>query len=101
MIFISKLYHEVESTVDNEDEEEVQKPKKKKKLDLPVFYFQAEDEFIEPHAELKFDYPLASQQSADSRRAFQDAGIEPFRRVLVVPFQKMNTVLSELQRLLQ
>ena len=99
------MYHEVESIVDQEEQEEeeqeIKHQPKKKKLQLPVFYFQAEDEFIESHSILTFDYALASQQSADSRRAFQDAGIEPFRRVFVIPYQKMDTILSELKRVLQ
>jgi protein BCP1 len=100
LIYISKIYTEVESTV-SDDDEEAEKPKKKKpKVQKQVFFFQAEDEFLQEFAILKFDYLLPKQQSSDSRRVFQEAGIEPSRRVFVIPFEKMKDVVEKLKQVM-
>ncbi|KAI8927980.1 p21-C-terminal region-binding protein-domain-containing protein [Entophlyctis helioformis] len=121
LIFISKVYREVESTVDQEMEDEQEqegavgsssgkadavKSSKKKKAkkaseDASVqFYFQPEDEIIERHAELKVDFKLPNQQSSDSRRAFNDYGIDPSRRIMVLPFSKLPQVIKEMEEML-
>ncbi|KAI8895242.1 p21-C-terminal region-binding protein-domain-containing protein [Globomyces pollinis-pini] len=103
-IFISKVYTEVESIIDNdekEEEETVNPKKKKQKVKTPeVFYFQAEDEFIQPHAEFTFDYQLPKGQVSDSRRAFYEVGVEPFRRIMVVPSKNMTKIMPILNELL-
>ncbi|KAJ8328850.1 Mss4p nuclear export [Batrachochytrium dendrobatidis] len=113
LIFISKVYKEVESTLDKEistiDETEIQangsmpapqKKKKMKKSETPMFYFQPEDELIEKYAELSIDYKLAQKQSTDSRRAFHDLGIMPSRRILVVKMSKFCNIINDMEDML-
>jgi protein BCP1 len=97
LIYISKIYSEIESTVSDDEEDQ---PKKKRKTAKQVFYFQAEDEFLEPFASLAFDYLLPKQQSSDSRRVFQEEGIEPFRRVLVIPYEKLKAIVTKLKQVM-
>ncbi|KAJ3038325.1 Mss4p nuclear export [Rhizophlyctis rosea] len=112
-IFVSKVYKEIESSLNEEEDgeggEERLKPKKKKKKkaapeeeETPVFYFQPEDEIIQQHAELSFDFRFRKEaQVTDSRRAFQDFGIDPSRRLFLVKKEKMKTLLKEFEKVLQ
>ncbi|KAJ3158779.1 Mss4p nuclear export [Geranomyces michiganensis] len=82
------------------------KKKKKAKLaaaaasaasDAAVFYFQPEDELFAEHAEVVFDFKFQKEaQSTDSRRAFQEYGIDPLRRVFIVRSDKMKVLAKEL-----
>ncbi|KAJ3300434.1 Mss4p nuclear export [Borealophlyctis nickersoniae] len=103
-LFISKVYKEIESQLDEEEEgasSSKQKKKKKKAAgneDSTVFYFQPEDEIVQQHAELTFDYKFTKEaQASDSRRAFHDFGIDPLRRVFLVHASKMTTLLKEFE----
>jgi protein BCP1 len=98
IVYISKVYTEVDSTLSEDEDEEEKRPKKKKKVQKESFYFQAEDEFIESFSSHHFDYSLPKQQSSDSRRVFQEAGIEPFRRVLTISFDKMKSIVEKLKQ---
>jgi protein BCP1 len=98
IVLISKIYTEVDSIVSEDEDEAEKRPKKKKKIQKDTFYFQAEDEFLETFSNNQFDYALPKQQSSDSRRVFQEAGIEPARRVLTIAFDKMPTVVEKLKQ---
>eukprot|EP00842_Homolaphlyctis_polyrhiza_P003734 jgi/Hompol1/4361/HPOL_003595-RA len=109
LIFISKIYREVESSIDQEMAEQeasgsaapaTKKSKKTKQDDQLAFYFQPEDEVIEKHAELSVEFKLPQQQSSDSRRAFHEVGIAPSRRIFLVKFAKMPHILKEIQTLI-
>ena len=41
-----------------------------------------------------------NDQSSDSRRAFQDAGIEPFRNIVVIERSKLPALIDELESVL-
>ncbi|KAI8816149.1 p21-C-terminal region-binding protein-domain-containing protein [Fimicolochytrium jonesii] len=109
-VYVSKIYREVEGMTEEEaaggDDDGTGRGKKKKRRkeksaseDAPVFFFQMEDEIIQEHATFTFDYPFAkpAQQSTDSRRAFHEFGIDPLRRVMVIPKEEMRNVLAALE----
>ncbi|KAJ3178038.1 Mss4p nuclear export [Geranomyces variabilis] len=115
-VYISKIYREIESVVEEDGEEappttassttgKSKKKKKKAKLaaaaaaasEAAVFYFQPEDELLAEHAEFMFDFKFQKEaQSTDSRRAFQEFGIDPLRRVFIVRSDKMKVLAKEL-----
>lgn len=110
-LLISKVYNEVESLLDEDGtEKEIQQPKKKTKMvsvDLihklnSFLYFQPEDEVFEKHAEAVVDFKFSKpNQEADSKRTFQDYGIDASRRLLLVPSSKMQQCLTEITELLK
>jgi protein BCP1 len=78
------------------------KSKKGKEMDnsSEVFYFQSEDEIIAQYAEYQFDYKFTNnekEQAADSRRAFSEYGIAPFRRLMFVHASKFDQLVSEIK----
>jgi len=74
-LVLSRSYNEVESTLEIETE----RKRKKVKEEPARFYFHAEDELLLKHATAhgQFNYAKEAESSADSKRAFQDAGIKP------------------------
>lgn len=99
ILIVSKTYTEVQSTIDVEDD----RPQKKKKQGAQtkdaneVFYFHPEDEIIEKHAlaVISFDYQkqVDSGQS-DSKRAFQDYGIKPQGRLILLEASKFDAAVK-------
>jgi protein BCP1 len=75
-LILSKVYHEVESTLDVLDE---RKKKKGKVAEPAMFYFHPEDEVLVKHAVASGSYEFTkhSEAVADSKRAFQEMGIQP------------------------
>ncbi|KAI9090994.1 p21-C-terminal region-binding protein-domain-containing protein [Phlyctochytrium arcticum] len=107
-IYISKIYREIDSTLVEEDGvvvDTAQKGKSKKAKLAPsspeIFYFQPEDELLQQHATFSFDYKFTKEtQSSDSRRAFQDVGVDPLRRVLLIPHSSLKDVLATFEKAL-
>lgn len=97
-VFITKVYQETISQVD--DESEQVQSKKKVKRDEITYFFQQEDEIVEKYAipQLTFNYKLPNQQSEDSRNAFSEYGIDPSRRVLILARDALPKLLNELQK---
>jgi len=50
---------------------------------------------------LKVDFRMAKATNTDSKRTFYDYGIDPFRRVLVFPADKLQTITDEISELLK
>ncbi|KAI8886435.1 hypothetical protein K501DRAFT_177673 [Backusella circina FSU 941] len=101
-MFVSKTYREVTPTAEEEDGVEMAPPSKKskKEVESEVFYFQSEDEIISQYAEYQFDYKFTNnekEQAADSRRAFSECGIAPFRRLMFVHASKFDQLVSEIK----
>ncbi|KAK6196792.1 mitotic spindle checkpoint protein Bub3 [Pestalotiopsis sp. IQ-011] len=86
-LVLSKVYHEVESTLDVLDE---RKKKKGKVAEPAVFYFHPEDEVLAKHAVASGSYEFTkhSESVADSRRAFQEMGIQPKGFLMLIEAQK-------------
>ncbi|KAJ1527346.1 Mss4p nuclear export [Nowakowskiella sp. JEL0078] len=107
-LFVSKTYREDEPETFEENEENPSYRKKRKgksKTAIPMtLFFQAEDEIIQKYASFSCDYRLSTNSDtavADSRRTFQDFGIEPARRILLVQKSDMPKIVSELEVLLK
>ncbi|KAI9188524.1 p21-C-terminal region-binding protein-domain-containing protein [Polychytrium aggregatum] len=106
-IMISKTYKEVESQLeqdsDGEDKVESQEASKKNKKQrlVTVYYFQQEDELIEEFADFSYDYKFSKEgSSSDSKRAFQEYGIDPSRRVFVIHRSKLPEILKRFEKVL-
>ncbi|ORX77083.1 hypothetical protein BCR32DRAFT_329069 [Anaeromyces robustus] len=104
---LSKLYRMVESKVDKDENAPQTSVKKNKKSKInpedlnKVFYFQPEDEIIEKYSVLKIDFRMAKSTNTDSKRTFYDYGIDPFRRVLIFPADKLQIITDEISELLK
>lgn len=94
VLYLARVYKEVEAQVDDDEQEggeEDAEPKKKKakkqkqkQPNADIFYFQSDDELLAQKAELVFDFKPPSTQVTDSRRVFYDFGIDPARRLMLV-----------------
>ncbi|KAJ1650393.1 Mss4p nuclear export [Dispira simplex] len=107
-IIVAKVYKEVQSTVDEKDDDgdevgghpkgkHANKSRKKGKFLDTTFYYQPEEELLERHCELYFDYKLSKSSTvSDSKRAFNEFGILPARRAFIVPVAKMTQFVENL-----
>ncbi|KAJ3302244.1 Mss4p nuclear export [Kappamyces sp. JEL0829] len=96
LVYISKIYHQVQTAEGKGKAASGKGTDKKIKRQEPHFY-QAEDEFIAPFAQMHFDYDLPKQQASDSRRVFNDDGIEQSRRVYILPFSCLGSLVEALE----
>lgn len=75
-----------------------QHSRKKSKLSGgEAFYFNAEDQLLEQTAEITVDYSLPQSQVPDSRRVFSEAGMEPFRRLMKIPWTSFLEFVTVIQ----
>jgi len=94
-LIISKAYTEVESQLDKEDSQPQKKSKKSGNKE--VFYFHPEDEILEQHAVAKGGYEYTKQEgegTSDSKRAFQELGVKPQGRMILIDGVKFNEVVK-------
>jgi len=95
-LILSKTYQEITSKLDEEDS----RPKKKKKQagaqDGETFYFHPEDEILHKYAlaYTNFDYTRQDQNTSDSKRAFQDAGIKPQGHLILIDGSKFEEAVK-------
>ena len=92
LIFISKVYSNVESHSDDDNDDE----EPKSKISHETFFFNIEDEIIQKNAELQVDYVLPQQQASDSRRVFSECGIRSWRRLLLVSRNKLPSIVNQI-----
>ncbi|KAF2771569.1 hypothetical protein EJ03DRAFT_268615 [Teratosphaeria nubilosa] len=101
-LIISKMYTEVASKLDEEDE----RPQKKKKAGgakAETFYFHAEDELLHQHAIGfgDFDYSKQADEGAsDAKRAFQEMGIRPQGHLILLDGQKFESAVKGMEEAL-
>jgi protein BCP1 len=84
-IVLSRVYTEVVSTLDQEDD----RPQKKKKAmgRKELFYFHPEDEILQRHALGFGGFEYTNDEGegkADSKRAFQEEGIRPQGHMILI-----------------
>ena len=103
-LILSKRYREVDPEVDAEDDD-MPKQKKQKKSKRPnttqAFYFHPEDEILHNFASAQSDYDYASGRTdgqSDSKRAFQDLGIQPIGHMILIEAQRFNEAVKALQQ---
>ncbi|KAI0970520.1 putative actin cytoskeleton organization and vesicular protein [Xylaria arbuscula] len=83
-LIISKKYHEIESTLAEE------RKKKKGRQDAALYYFHPEDEVLQKHAVAHGSYPFTKIDDAvaDSKRAFQEMGVQPMGSMILIEASK-------------
>lgn len=100
-LILSKVYTEVESTLDQENDG----PKRKKrkaagtKGNRDVFYFHPEDEVLERHSACHGYFEYTKQEHdghADSKRAFQELGIRPQGSLILIDAAKFEGTVKAL-----
>lgn len=86
-LILSKTYRETESTIDIED-----RKRKKAKEEAAVFYFHPEDEVLQRHAVAHGSYHFTkeSESVADSKRAFQEMGIQTMGHMILIEAAKFQ-----------
>lgn len=91
-LILSKTYHEIASSLDQEDAPR-QKKSKANKTDRQPFYFHAEDEVLQKHAAAygAFEYTRDEGEGmADSKRAFSEMGIKPQGSLILIEAAKFE-----------
>ena len=102
-VVLSKVYSEVESKVDQEDD----RPSKKKKKTASsedVFYFHPEDEALHKHASRHWTYEYSKQRdegSSDSKRAFSEMGVSPKGHLILIEAQKFKNAVAAVAEFLK
>ncbi|KZZ91143.1 bcp1-like protein [Moelleriella libera RCEF 2490] len=97
-LILSKTYEETESSLD------VEKRKKKKAKEEPTtFYFHPEDEVFQQHALAhgSFFYTKEDDTAADSKRAFQEAGIRPTGHMILIEAGKFGDAVKAMTEYLR
>jgi protein BCP1 len=90
-LIISKTYHEIASTLDQEDAPKQKKNKAGKARE--TFYFHPEDEVLQRHALCSGSYEYTKDEGegmADSKRAFQEMGIKPQGSMILIEASKFE-----------
>jgi protein BCP1 len=89
-LLLSKVYREVESTLNDGE----RKPKKAR--DDSLFYFHPEDEILARHAVASgsFKYAKEDEANADSRRAFQEAGVKCEGFVVLIEGKRFGEAIA-------
>lgn len=84
-LIISKVYQELESKLDVENQK-----RKKAKEEASVYYFHVEDEVLQKHATAygNFNYTKEDEAVADSKRAFQEMGIKSQGHMILIEASK-------------
>ncbi|KAF2754556.1 hypothetical protein EJ05DRAFT_443395 [Pseudovirgaria hyperparasitica] len=99
----SKVYTEVESKLDQEDD----RPTKKKRKDgaaSELFYFHPEDEVLHKHAigHHTYDYTKQGDEGAsDSKRAFSEMGVKPQGHMILIEAAKFKAAVEAVESYLQ
>ena len=98
-LLLSKSYTEVVSVLDQEDQQTSKRKKKIGKANPETFYFHAEDEIMEKFAVARTTYPFQKHPgpgAADSRRAFQDEGIDPQGHLILFEAKQFELAVKAL-----
>lgn len=100
-LIISKTYHEIASTLDQEDAPKSKKSKGGSKISRETFYFHPEDEVLQRHAIASGSYEYTKDEGegmADSKRAFQEMGIKAQGSMILIEaskFESASKAISE------
>lgn len=101
-LIVSKVYHEIESALDHEDNPK-QKKSKAGKSEREVFYFHPEDEVLQRHALAYGTFSYTKEEGdnvADSKRAFQDMGIKPQGSMILIEAGKFKGAVKAISEYL-
>ncbi|KID99204.1 bcp1, partial [Metarhizium majus ARSEF 297] len=97
-LIVSKTYQEVESTLDVEG-----RKKKKAREESSTFFFHPEDEVLHKHALAygSYSYTKENDSVADSKRAFQEAGIKPAGHMILIEASRFPSAVKAMADYLQ
>jgi protein BCP1 len=97
-LILSKVYQEVESTINTGD----RKSKKAKAGEPSLFYFHVEDEVLQRHALAhgSFAYTKEEDAVADSKRAFQEMGVKSMGSMMLIEASKLQPAIQAVQEYL-
>ncbi|KAM4056654.1 protein BCP1 [Hirsutella rhossiliensis] len=95
-LIMSRAFHEIESTLDADD----RKPKKAREERVTQF-FHPEDEIFHKHALAygNFVYTKEGDVVSDSKRAFQEVGIQTIGHMMLVEGSKFEGAVKEINAL--
>ena len=102
-LVLSKAYSEVASNLPEMGQQPPSKKKKAGKNDDETFYFHPEDEVLHQHAvgHTVFDYDTPRDEGAsDSKRAFQEVGIEPRGHLTLIEADKFAGAVDAIKSFL-
>lgn len=90
-LVLSKIYHEVESSLDVEE-----RKRKKGKQEPAAFYFHPEDQVLQKYAAAYGSYPFTKddESAADSKRAFHEMGVASRGHVLLIEATKFTDAVK-------
>jgi protein BCP1 len=103
-LILSKTYLEVESTLDREDQPSSSKKAKKEASKLETFYFHPEDEVFHRFATEYSNFSYTSQADegrADSKRAFQEMGIQPQGHLILIQKDNFENAINAVAEFLK
>ncbi|KAF8941541.1 p21-C-terminal region-binding protein-domain-containing protein [Dissophora ornata] len=94
-LLMCPTYHEVAPKVDL-DEDTPKPAKKKTKVTEPAtFFFHPEEEMLQQYAEFTQDFKLTTPPTvAESKNTFEDYGIAPARRMMLIHKDKIPEVVQ-------
>ncbi|KAG9320846.1 hypothetical protein KVV02_001858 [Mortierella alpina] len=94
-LLLAPTYHEVAPKI--ELDEDVPKPTKKKTktAEPATFFFHPEEEMLQQYAEFTQDFKLTTPPTvAESKNTFEDYGIAPARRMMLIHKSKIPEVVQ-------
>ncbi|KAF8983422.1 Mss4p nuclear export [Entomortierella lignicola] len=94
-LLLSPTYHEVAPKTDLEEDTPKPSKKKTKMADPVTFFFHPEEEMLQQYAEFTQDFKLTTPPTvAESKNTFEDYGIAPARRMMLIHKDKIPEVVQ-------
>ncbi|KAF9209590.1 Mss4p nuclear export [Haplosporangium sp. Z 27] len=94
-LLLSPTYHEVAPKTDLEEDTPKPSKKKTKMADPTTFFFHPEEEMLQQYAEFTQDFKLTTPPTvAESKNTFEDYGIAPARRMMLIHKDKIPEVVQ-------
>ncbi|KAF9918933.1 Mss4p nuclear export [Linnemannia zychae] len=94
-LLMSPTYHEVAPKIDLDDEAPKPTKKKTKTSEPTTFFFHPEEEMLQQFAEFTQDFRLTTPPTvAESKSTFEDYGIAPARRMMLIHKSKIPEVVQ-------
>ncbi|KAI7827676.1 CDK regulator [Gamsiella multidivaricata] len=94
-LLLCPTYHEVAPKIDLEEDAPKPTKKKTKMADPATFFFHPEEEMLQQYAEFTQDFKLTTPTTAaESNNTFEDYGIAPARRMMLIHKDKIPEVVQ-------
>ncbi|KAG0263100.1 Mss4p nuclear export [Mortierella polycephala] len=94
-LLLAPTYHEVAPKTDLDEDGPKPMKKKAKASDPATFFFHPEEEMLQQYAEFVQDFKLTTPPTvAESKNTFEDYGIAPARRMMLIHKDKIPEVVQ-------